>query len=1382
MPAAKHLDPVMGVDTHIILIPTPAGPVPTPLPHPYIGMLLDPMDYIPKLGTAIRVNGVPRAVAGTAGVALPPHIPMGGPFLKPPSNESEMFMGSMTVNADGAPMSFAALPVLSCQDVGMPAPPRPKKKSVAKSLMLPVTVVMPIPAGPLVMVGGPPTILKPGLEALIAPLGKGLFKALRALAKKSKRLARKIKAISDRLHKIAGKVLDKLKIKPGSLARNKVHRAICSVTGHPVDIATGKLFTDFIDLEIPGPLPFTLERVWFSTSTYDGPFGHGWHHSYDLAVATSDKAIGVRLADGRVALFPPIKLGAAHYDSKERLTLHRDHWGYALRGTDGMVFRFAELAGRAEHVLASVQDRNGHGLRFVHDERGRLARIFDSGGRYFDLVSDSSGRIVEVQGPQPLDPAQRCVLARYAYDGHGNLAEVRDAEGGAQRFSYQRHLLARETNKNGLSFYFEYDGLDSQARCIRTWGDGGIYNHQLRYDPDANVTLVQNSLGHVTTYHHDGSMVHKVIDPLGHQTATEYDENYRVVAEIDALGQRSVSRYDTRGNLTQAIGPDGAKVELEYGPHDQPSRVIDSVGGEWQWQRDEQGRVIERKDPLGRVTLLQYQGPWLVSVTDPAGGHTAIGYDPNGNVHAIAAPDGATTHYRHDGLGRLVSITDPKANAQRRELDLMGRAVRVHEPDGNLRELAYDPEGNVVHAKDAHHDVRFTYAGMGRLTSRSEAGTTVRFEYDTEERLVAIANEHGHVYRFVLSPTGEVSEEHGFDGLMRRYSRDANARVLRVDRPDARFSEYKLDPAGRAIEVKHSDESVERYAYRLDGELLAASNKACALVFERDVLGRIVKEHQGEHWVASEYNPLGLRTRMLSSLGANQLVERNLMGDVTRVDEASAGFEARFVRDQLGLEIERALPGGIKSRWQRDNVGRPLQHTVSGDEATLRAVGYKWEPNDRLRAVIDGLKGATQYGHDALGNLAWAQYSDGTADLRMPDAVGNLFRREDRGDRRYGPAGQLLAQSTVAGEITYAYDPEGNLIEKCESNGAVWRYAWNGAGMLAKVVRPDGTEVTFDYDALGRRIKKSYRGQHTHWIWDGNNPLHEWVEGKLAPERVPEVPFIWSADPGVKKREAELNALLSQGPPERGGKGKPITWLFEPESFAPMAKLVGGEQFSIVTDHLGTPVLMTNGAGVSVWSASISAYGELRELEGERHACPFRWPGQYEDAETGLYYNRFRYYDAGAGQYASQDPLGLRGGDAQCGYVHDPLVWADPLGLAACGPGNAAERLPRTQGMSVGRAERTLKEHGFVRTKVSNSPARNQTWKHADGSEVRIHPYGDVKKGPFRSGNNAHIHKEDPLGNQLTDRGLVSTNKDETHIGLRNPTDLPQVRGRPHGS
>ncbi|MEY4512966.1 MAG: hypothetical protein RLZZ450_5088 [Pseudomonadota bacterium] len=222
------------------------------------------------------------------------------------------------------------------------------------------------------------------------------------------------------------------------------------------------------------------------------------------------------------------------------------------------------------------------------------------------------------------------------------------------------------------------------------------------------------------------------------------------------------------------------------------------------------------------------------------------------------------------------------------------------------------------------------------------------------------------------------------------------------------------------------------------------------------------------------------------------------MGDVTRAHEARSGFEATFTRDMLGLELERALPGGLRSKWQRDPTGRPREHIVTAGGKTLRAVGYKWDVSDRLTGLFDGLQGTTEYRHDALGNLAWAGYPDGSAELRVPDAVGNLFRTEQRGDREYGPAGQLLVSYTSHGETRYAYDPEGNLVEKHESDGRVWRYEWNAAGMLGKVTRPDGSAVTFAYDPLGRRVSKTYRGQTTRWVWDGNVPLHEWVEGSLV--------------------------------------------------------------------------------------------------------------------------------------------------------------------------------------------------------------------------------------------------------------------------------------------
>ncbi|WP_346432378.1 RHS repeat-associated core domain-containing protein [Flavobacterium lipolyticum] len=76
-------------------------------------------------------------------------------------------------------------------------------------------------------------------------------------------------------------------------------------------------------------------------------------------------------------------------------------------------------------------------------------------------------------------------------------------------------------------------------------------------------------------------------------------------------------------------------------------------------------------------------------------------------------------------------------------------------------------------------------------------------------------------------------------------------------------------------------------------------------------------------------------------------------------------------------------------------------------------------------------------------------------------------------------------------------------------------------------------------------------------------------------------------------------------------------------------------------------------------------YGDLRNLKGDRSFIPFRQLGQYEDIETGLYYNRFRYYNPDSGLYLSQDPIGLLGSNPTLyAYVHDCNSWVDVFGLA----------------------------------------------------------------------------------------------------------------------
>lgn len=95
-PAAKQGDQIMATDTHIILIPAPPGPpVPTPLPHPFAGIIDG------NLSSDVNIMGMPAATVDSTATNTPPHIPQGGPFQKPPSNKATIKMGSATVNING---------------------------------------------------------------------------------------------------------------------------------------------------------------------------------------------------------------------------------------------------------------------------------------------------------------------------------------------------------------------------------------------------------------------------------------------------------------------------------------------------------------------------------------------------------------------------------------------------------------------------------------------------------------------------------------------------------------------------------------------------------------------------------------------------------------------------------------------------------------------------------------------------------------------------------------------------------------------------------------------------------------------------------------------------------------------------------------------------------------------------------------------------------------------------------------------------------------------------------------------------------------------------------------------------------------------------------
>ncbi|WP_261921720.1 RHS repeat-associated core domain-containing protein [Shewanella sp. NFH-SH190041] len=98
-------------------------------------------------------------------------------------------------------------------------------------------------------------------------------------------------------------------------------------------------------------------------------------------------------------------------------------------------------------------------------------------------------------------------------------------------------------------------------------------------------------------------------------------------------------------------------------------------------------------------------------------------------------------------------------------------------------------------------------------------------------------------------------------------------------------------------------------------------------------------------------------------------------------------------------------------------------------------------------------------------------------------------------------------------------------------------------------------------------------------------------------------------------------------------------------------------------DHLGTPTDLTDEQGNTVWQAQYRSYGNIARQHVEDIPNPLRFQGQYFDSETGLHYNRHRYYSPDTGRFITADPIGLAGGLNSYRYAPNPVNWIDPLGL-----------------------------------------------------------------------------------------------------------------------
>jgi RHS repeat-associated protein len=1069
----------------------------------------------------------------------------------------------------------------------------------------------------------------------------------------------------------------------------------------PVDAITGRAYTlPAADLDLPGPLPLVFSRVYSSdAAARDVGLGFGWAHSWGWEIEPRCRALTVWSDEGTATEFPQLEVG----------TEHVGRWGWSLRRErdclvldkgDGIQRVFAAVDERARRwKLIALRDRNDNRIELTYDDAGRLCEVIDSVGRTVRLVSTRAGRIGSVHVYNARSQGQWVAAARYSYDEAGNLTAAIDAEGHAARFAYDdEHRLTRKTDRCGLVFHFAYDRA---GRCVETWGDypgrrdpslaenvpvlladgrtraRGVHHVRLDYG-FGGYTEVTDSTQLRRYFGNRHGLVDKRVAGVGIEEAA-YDDRGLVLESVDEEG--AVTRYerDGRGRVVRLIEPLGRVTTYERDAHGDVMRTVDAAGGVHELHRDDRGNVVQAADPTGAAWSYTRDERGLVtSCTSPTGGVTRYAHDADGNLVGRAGPDGARWRWDYDARGRCTLAVDPLGQETRVIWTERGDVAAIFDAGGGVTRYTYDGERRRLEVQGpGRHTEGVAWGGYMRLCAATNPnGDVVRLRYNREGELTEVENELGDVHRLRRDAAGRVAREETFDGRAIGYRRDHAGRVVRTD-VAGEITDYTYDAAGALVLRTFSDESTEAFTYDARGDMVGATWSGGAIRLERDAAGRVVREVQvlgdEEHAVTSVYDGSGARVRRSTSVGHVEQIERDAAGARTRTI-LDGLHDIHHGRDPLGREVMRALPRGGRIHHAYDALGRIERRwaTAPGSLLPVRFDDPSWagaaapgqperitvekthlyDQDQELSDTLDRRRGWLQYEYDASGRLLSA-LRELAGELEASSPPGERFRYDAAGNhallgepRDYAPGGRLVRR----GETSYQWDPAGGLAEKRDGDGRVWRFEWDAADRLVAVELPEGRRVAYAYDPFGRRLEARVLGaradgtrpllERTRYVWDGDTLAHA-IRARAVAE----------GDPIVEER----------------------TYCFEDGGFVPWAHCETADDARgvrrsawafYVNDPIGTPEELVDGRGEVLAELDREAWGRTEAGDGARASTPLRFQGQLEDPETGLFYNRNRYYDPDAGLYLSPDPLGLEAGLRPFGYGRNPVGWVDPLGLA----------------------------------------------------------------------------------------------------------------------
>jgi RHS repeat-associated protein len=1120
--------------------------------------------------------------------------------------------------------------------------------------------------------------------------------------------------------------------------------------GDPVDVATGDVVLNQVDVLLPGALPLVVQRAHRSGYRAGRWLGPSWVSTLDQLLQVTRRGVFVAVPDGSVLSYPhPGPGGEVVWPtSGPRWPLARDGDGYTVTDArTGAVQRYEPRPGYGlgpDGVgvlpLVLVTSRAGHQISFEYGAGGVPVSVTHDGG-YQLKVTVAGGRVrgLSLAGAGP--DGRDVPLVGYRYDRAGNLAQVLNSSGTPFRFSYDAAgRVDGWTDRRGWWYRYSYD---EQGRCVHSEGPDGMLSASYTYDPERRVTTYTNAAGAVSIYEiTEGQRAAVVTDALGNVTRNDYDPYGQLISRADPLGRITLWSHDEAGNLTAITRPDGSQVTAAYNDQNLPVLVTRPDGATWEQEFNEHGNLVQLTGPDGAVTRYTYDERGnLASITNPLGAIITVECNPAGLPVSVTNPEGGVTRSERDAFGRVGSVTNPGGQVSRLAWTIEGRLAGRVFGDGTAERNTYDAEGNLIaHLDTAGTVTRLEYGYMDRLTAfTAPDGTRTEYGYDLEMRLTSFTH-GGLAWRYEYDPTGRLAAETDCNGSVTQYTHDAAGQVTSLVNAAGQHLGYAYDLLGNLTE-QHADDVVTTFGYDRAGRLTRAANSDAVIELERDAAGRVVTETCNGATVRSGYDVVGRRVRRVTPSGAETRWAYDQVGHPVAL--STAGHDVRFGYGPSGRETLRQLPGGVTlvQNWNAAGrlaaqvltaeppspaepqpsspvLGRLAGQAGPGAGRVLQRRAYSYRDDGILTGIDDLLSGPRRLTLDPAGKVT-AVAGPGWTESYRYDQAGNItaaaWPANSTATGRPGPPAPDVSQGTReytgtlitrAGGLRYEHDPAGRIILRQQARLSrkpdTWRYEWDASSRLTAVTTPDGSRWQYLYDPFGRRIAKQ------RLAGDGQ------ITGRVS--------FTWDGP-----HLAEQTTADTEGPTS----AQVTTWDYRPGTFTPLTQAerwrsapqdqVDERFYAIVTDLIGTPAELVSPGGELAGHQQRSLWGGTYWAGA---ATPLRFPGQYCDDETGLHYNHQRYYDPATGRYLTPDPLGLAAAPNPHTYVPNPTAETDPLGLEPppVDPAIAAEVQARIAAIKDAMTQWELDNTTIAVAHVTTPILGDEMWISAAGQTGYVRP------------------------------------------------------------